>query len=121
MPKRPRDASTAMADVVAKLSETNNVLVQMASEKDKEINQLRIQLGKQPTPIAAAASSFVRHGVKAKYAAYTRKIDARGVKIRMLETENAAQKSIIEYLVKKKRELESGVDWLKRVQTTKPT
>jgi hypothetical protein len=81
-----------MADVVAKLAETNTVLVQMASEKDKEINQLRIQLGKQPTPIAAAASTFVRHGVKAKYAAYTKKIDARGVKIRMLETENAAHK-----------------------------
>ena len=92
MPKRPRDASTAMADVVAKLAETNTVLVQMASEKDKEINQLRIQLGKQPTPIAAAASTFVRHEVKAKYAAYTKKIDALGDRVRSLETEKAAHK-----------------------------
>ena len=112
MPKRARDAGTAMVEVVAKLVDQGIV-------KDEEIKQLRARL--ETAPIAAAASSFVRHGVKAKYAAYTRKIDARGVKIRMLETENAAQKSIIEYLVKKKRELESGVDWLKRVQTTKPT
>ena len=105
MPKRPRDASTAMADVVAKLSETNNVLVQMASEKDKEINQLRIQLGKQPTPIAAAASTFVRHEVKAKFSAYARKIDALGDRVRSLETENAAHKLQAQVIEHEKEEL----------------
>ena len=83
MPKSARDAGTAMVEVVAKLVDQGIV-------KDEEIKQLRARL--ETAPIAAAAWSFVRHGVKGKYAAYTRKIDARGVKIRMLETENAAHK-----------------------------
>ena len=112
MPKRARDAGTAMVEVVAKLVDQGIV-------KDEEIKQLRARLG--TAPIAAAAETFVRHEVKARYAAYARKIDALGDRVRSLETENTQQKSIIEYLVKKKRELESGVDWLKRVQTTKPT
>ena len=57
MPKRARDAGTAMVEVFVKLAEKG-------IEKDEEIKQKRARL--ETAPIAAAASTFACSMLKEK-------------------------------------------------------